>query len=217
MESKKEKGWIINWYAAYVESIENFCMLGKAGEMWRLGAELAKVRPGDKVLDIGCGTGPLARAVKAICPASEVTGVEPSRKALDIARRRAEEEGLRIEYTPGFIEKIPYPDNFFDVAVSCMVLHHLPPELKVTGLKEVLRVLKPGGHIMMIDVGPANKSIFSKFISFIYQWDIFEWMRDGIKGRLPSIMEKAGFHGAKELTSRFTSMSYFWAKKQEGK
>lgn len=207
------RGWSIDLYARYVEFIESLCMVGHAREMWQLGASLARVSDGDRVLDVGCGTGPLSRAVKNLCPGSRVIGIDPSPRALKFARRRAEKESLDIDFRQGVIEKIPLGDECIDIAVSCMVLHHLPRDLKREGLQEVHRVLIPGGHIMMIDVGPGNHHWFSQVISFLYQWDLFEWLRDGIKGRLPSIMEEAGFENCHEILSAFTSMSYFWAEK----
>ena len=176
---------------------------------------LARVRDGDRVLDVGCGTGPLTRSIKELCPQSTVIGIDPSKKAIQNAGQRAKRKGLPIDYRLGVIEDLPFEDGSFDIVVSCMMLHHLPRDLKVDGLKEVYRILVPGGHIMMIDVGPGNRHWFSKFISFIYQWDLFEWLRDGIKGRLPAIMGEAGFSNAYEVFSGFTSMSYFWAEKED--
>lgn len=209
------RGWTIDLYARYVEFIENCFMFGHAREMWFLGASLARVRDGDRVLDVGCGTGPLTRSIKELCPQSTVIGIDPSKKAIQNAGQRAKRKGLPIDYRLGVIEDLPFEDGSFDIVVSCMMLHHLPRDLKVDGLKEVYRILVPGGHIMMIDVGPGNRHWFSKFISFIYQWDLFEWLRDGIKGRLPAIMGEAGFSNAYEVFSGFTSMSYFWAEKED--
>ena len=91
--------------------------------------EAAAIRPGHRVLDLGCGTGSLAMLIRARCPEAEVVGLDPDPKALAIARTKAERAGQAIEWRHGFADSLPFEDASFDRVVSSLVFHHLPPDV----------------------------------------------------------------------------------------
>ena len=124
---------------------------GSAGEPF---AEQIELRPGDRVLDIACGTGnvtlPLARR------GAMVTGVDLAPNLLEQARARAAAEGLAIQFDEGDAEALPYPDSAFDVVVTMFGAMFAPrPELVAA---EFGRVLKPGGLLAMANWTPAGFS-----------------------------------------------------------
>jgi ubiquinone/menaquinone biosynthesis C-methylase UbiE len=116
----------------------------------------ADVRPGHRVLEIGCGTGNLALLVKRLHPDAEVVGMDPDPKALARARRKAGRKELPVRLDRGFAEDLPYPDASFDRVLSAFMFHHLGPDEKVEALREVRRVLTPGGSLHLLDIGEAK-------------------------------------------------------------
>jgi demethylmenaquinone methyltransferase/2-methoxy-6-polyprenyl-1,4-benzoquinol methylase/phosphoethanolamine N-methyltransferase len=105
------------------------------------------------VLDVGCGTGDLTLAALAYAgPQGEVVGIDASPEMIEVARRKATRRGALVRFELAAVERIPFPDNYFDVALSSLMLHHLPGRLKQDGLAEVYRVLKPGGRLLVVDM-----------------------------------------------------------------
>ncbi len=101
-------------------------------------------RPGEKILDFGCGSGRLFAALKD--KAIEYFGADVSPKQIEIAKRNYPEADFRI--TSGLV--LDFPENFFDKVYAIAVLHHLPSlELRLQLLKELKRVLKPAGQLFL--------------------------------------------------------------------
>ena len=131
-------------------------VMGADGARARL-VEQASCGPGDRVLEIGCGTGSLLLMLKRAQPAAEVTGLDPDPAALAVARRKAGRAGVALRLDPGFSERLPYPDGAFDRVVSSLMFHHLSRPVKEQTLREVRRVLGPGGRFHMVDFdGPRD-------------------------------------------------------------
>src|SRR5688572_3323558 len=87
--------------------------------------EQAALRPGQRVLDVGCGTGSLTLLIKRLYPQVDVVGLDPDAKALDRARRKAARAGLPIAFDQGFADRLPYEDQAFDRVFSSLMFHHL--------------------------------------------------------------------------------------------
>jgi ubiquinone/menaquinone biosynthesis C-methylase UbiE len=118
--------------------------------------EHADLRPGQVVLDVGCGTGSLAILIKGLHPAVEVTGVDPDPKALARALRKSSRAGVRVQLDRGFAGALPYPDGTFDRVLSSFVYHHLRRDEKPEMLREARRVLTPGGRLCLLDFEGAG-------------------------------------------------------------
>ena len=118
--------------------------------------EHAALHPGDTVLDVGCGTGSLAIRIQQSHRAVEVVALDPDAKALARARRKAERAGVSIQFERGFADALAHRDGSFDLVFSSFMFHHLERDQKQGMLREIRRVLKPGGRFQMVDFGEAS-------------------------------------------------------------
>jgi ubiquinone/menaquinone biosynthesis C-methylase UbiE len=114
--------------------------------------ELAELRPGHEVLDVGCGTGNLLRATGKQRADVELHGLDPDPKALARARRKAKRSRLTLRLDRGFAQELPYPDDSFDCVFSSLMVHHLDTTSKDELLAEVRRVLRPDGVLILADI-----------------------------------------------------------------
>jgi ubiquinone/menaquinone biosynthesis C-methylase UbiE len=104
------------------------------------------------VLEVGCGTGSLLMSIKRTQPGVDVTGLDPDPKALSRASRKADAARVAIRLDRGFSDEQPYPDASFDRVFSCFMFHHLTGvEEKQQTLREIRRVLRPGGRLHLLD------------------------------------------------------------------
>jgi ubiquinone/menaquinone biosynthesis C-methylase UbiE len=103
----------------------------------------ATVRPGHRVLDIGCGTGRLTILIKRLHPDVDVVGLDPDPNALARAKRKAERSAVSIRLDRGFSHELPYPEASFDRVFSTFMFPHLMVENREKTLCEVRRVLTP--------------------------------------------------------------------------
>ncbi len=153
--AKETKGLILKggWRYDLMEwFIDTFMFRGQVRELRQRTATLARMQPGEAVLDVGCGTGTLAMEVqRRVGRAGRVAGVDPGTEQIARARARAARRHVPIEFQIGVIEQLPFPDQTFDVVLSTLMMHHLPAPLKRQGLAEIARVLKPGGRLVIAD------------------------------------------------------------------
>ncbi len=117
----------------------------------------AGIQPGQRVLDIGCGTGSLVVQLLKLHPETDATGLDPDPKALARAKRKADRAGVSPALDVGFSDDLPYPDASFDFVFSSFMFHHLTPQEQQATLAEVRRVLKPGGSFHLVDLGGASE------------------------------------------------------------
>ncbi len=166
----------------------------------RLLAE-ASLRPGFRVLDLGCGTGTLAVMAKRAEPGASVFAVDGDPAAIDLARRKILREGVEVRLHLALAQQLPYPDRFFDRILSTLVLHHLSHDGKVASLREVARVLAPAGELHLADFGrPANWLARAGF-SLVRKFEGMENTEDNAKGKLEQLMTAAGLTEVRETAS----------------
>ena len=160
------KGRVLHSAAGY-DLLAWLFLLGRERAFRERLVRLARLEPGQWVLDIGCGTGSLAIAAKRrVGPAGIVRGIDASTELIERARRKARKAGVDVPFTNGVVEALPFPDGHFDAVLSTLMLHHLPRDARQQCAREVRRVLKPGGCMLAVDFGGAprdRKSLIEHF------------------------------------------------------
>ncbi len=163
--------------------------------------EQAALAPGFRVLDIGCGTGSLTLLLKRSHPEVEVTGLDPDPKALAIAKRKAERAGLAIRFERGFSNPLAYPDACFERVFSSLMFHHLTQDEKLATLREVRRVLAPGGSLHLLDFGPPRSGFARAAAHVLHRAG---HLHDNVSGRIPDFLAQAGFVHTEEVDHQGT-------------
>lgn len=158
----------------------------------------AGLAPGQRVLDVGCGTGTLALEAKRAQPDADVVGLDGDPDVLERARRKAEAAGVEIQFDQGLSTALPYPDDSFDVALATLLFHHLTGANKQTTAREIARVLRPGGALHVADWGRPSDPLMALLFWQIRLFDGLEQTQANGAGALPAIFEEGGFAAACE-------------------
>jgi ubiquinone/menaquinone biosynthesis C-methylase UbiE len=150
----------------------------------------AGVRPGQRVLEIGCGTGNLLLAAKRSQPAATVVGVDPDLTALARASRKARRRRLAVQLDRGYADELPYADDSVDVVLSSFMLHHVPADRREPAMREVRRVLRPGRALHLVDIdaeaAPADGWIARRAHRH-------QLSQENADGGIPDLLRRAGF------------------------
>ncbi len=128
---------------------------------------LAGLKPGESVLDVGCGTGTLAIAAKRrVGPAGRVCGIDASPEMIARARMKAKKACAEVTFENAVAEKMPFANGTFDAVLATVMLHHLGRKARQQCAFEMRRVLKPGGRVLAVDFGGAaheKRNLLSHF------------------------------------------------------
>jgi ubiquinone/menaquinone biosynthesis C-methylase UbiE len=182
-------------------------------------AQLVKqsnIKPGQRVLDLGCGTATLTMLVKQVHPESEVIGLDGDERILAIGREKILRSGLDIQLQKGISYEMDFPDDTFDRVFSSLLFHHLTCEQKRRTLAEVHRILKPGGELHIADWGKAQNALMRGVFLLVQLLDGFSTTKDNVQGKLPEYIRKARFKNVEEKQHYHTilgTLTLYRAKK----
>jgi SAM-dependent methyltransferase len=177
----------------------------------------ANIQPGQRVLDLGCGTGTLTILVKLLYPDANVVGLDGDPQVLEIANSKAVKAGVEITLNQGMAYRLPYPDSSFDRVLSSLAVHHLAREDKQRMMVEIDRCLRPAGELHIVDFGKP-RGVYGTLASHIIRR--MERADDNIAGLLPGMMRAAGFSNVGEqghLTTIFGTLSLYQGSKPGNK
>jgi SAM-dependent methyltransferase len=197
------KSWLLPLYDPLTRLIG-------AGAAHRKLAEQAGLGSARRVLEIGCGTGNLVLLVKRMDPQLEVTGLDPDPKALARAARKARRAGLALQLDRGFADQLPYPDGCYDRVLSSLMFHHLDADQRVASLREVRRVLRPGGSLHLMDFGGESHHLHG--LTRLARRS--RTLQDNWDDRIPVLLREAGFSDfteAGQLTNPVGRLTFYRA------
>lgn len=172
--------------------------------------------PGQRVLDLGCGTGTLALLVKERQPAPDVVGLDADPEMLAQARSKAERAGIEFRLDEGFSTELPYPDGGFDLILSTLFFHHLDLDSKRRTAGEIARVLRAGGELHVADWGRPSDPLMAVAFLGVRLFDGLENTRENARGELPAIFEGEGLEDAQQtdrLRTAFGTLALYRARR----
>ena len=207
-DAPKTAGRVIHW-ARWYDLFGRVISLGRDKAIRENLIELAAPALGEKARDVGCGTGTLALALKSSVGTGEVHGIDASPEMIEVAREKAAKASSDIDFRVALIEAIPFPDATFDLVTSSLMLHHLPDDLKRTGLDEIRRVLKPGGRFMAMDFAAHSHSPLGHHMLTTFGHSHGESMVD----KLAPLLKDAGFGDVEAIRTQHKNFAFIRARR----
>ncbi len=176
---------IADSYDSYMQRIT----LGRERVLRERTVNLAQIGPGDQVLEVGCGTGTLSLAAKQkVGQTGRVYGIDMIPQMIELSQRKAAQAGTDVAFRLGSIDDIPFPANQFDAVMCSFMIFHMSEEVRQKGIREIYRVLKPQGRLLVLDItpptSPLQRAIAKTFFGGFMQHDLHE---------LLPLMQAAGF------------------------
>jgi ubiquinone/menaquinone biosynthesis C-methylase UbiE len=171
---------------------------------------------GERILEFGFGTAQNLILLKEKEPEALVQGVDIDPKIKSIAEYKLQKNNLEVPLHLYNGNTLPFADNSFDKVFSSLVFHQLDADTKLNCLKELKRVLKPNGNLIIGDWGKA-KNKWMRFTFYAVQLlDGFKTTNDNVKGLMPKIIADAGFQNVSEvdyINTKIGTYSYYIADK----
>jgi predicted O-methyltransferase YrrM len=150
----------------------------------------------DRVLDLGTSLGQLATSMKARFPEAEVHGIDVAAPMLRYAHLKAVGMGSEVHFSQQLAEDLKFPDNHFDVVTAFILFHEVRGEQAKQILREVSRVLRPGGIFHPVDfytAGSPPKTAYQQWGAFWnHRWNHEDWMMEYAALDFAGEMTKAG-------------------------
>ena len=183
---RREEGVVVTRPQLY-EAAVRVAFVGRA-RVFRMLVSSSGARQGDRVLDVGSGSGYLARiAAGEVGASGSVLGVDASAEMVAYSRRTVAAPSCRFEV--GTAQSLPCADGEFDVVLSSFVIHHLPDEDQAAAIGEMRRVLRPGGRLLLADFRPPRSRLARHVVGALTG----SRMLDNPDGRLAGLVRAAGF------------------------
>jgi ubiquinone/menaquinone biosynthesis C-methylase UbiE len=215
IDSIPTRGRTLDHAAFIYDFCEPILLLGKQAEYDLKIVSLLELKPADKVLDLGCGTGVLCRMIADRLSSSAgglAVGIDAAGKMIQMARKKRENSACSFEAMAA--EKLAFSDQYFDAVVSSLFFHHVQLDLKAQALSEAYRVLKPGGKLVIADMHIPT-TWMGALVSHVSRWFFMQpQIGENIRGVLPGLIESAGFSPPQIAARYFGYIAVFFATKK---
>jgi len=193
MKSQMEK--MVPSYDSYMKKMT----LGRERVLRDETVNLAQVKAGDCILEIGCGTGTLTLAAKRKAgPSGKAFGIDTIPGMIEASQRKAAEANEDITFQPGSIDNIPFSANQFDVVMCSFMIFHMSETTRRKGIAEIHRVLKPQGRLLVLDMAlpshPLPRAIAKMLFGGMLEHELQE---------LRPLMESSGFSNIEIAPAKF--------------
>lgn len=168
----------------------------------RIQARVARIAAGlgaQRVMDVGCGTGNLTRALSRALPAAYVCGVDPDARALSIASAKLTPADAKVHLVQAYAQSLPESLVDFDLVASCLVFHHLDPPIKYEALRAIHRALRPGGRVLIADFDRPTSAPKRLAFNLVRWLDGAPNTADHAGGSFPRILGAPPFAGVEHL------------------
>jgi ubiquinone/menaquinone biosynthesis C-methylase UbiE len=204
--AKEEKGVSLDYLSDYYDLLTP----AEKSRFRQKQIGLAGLREGEKVLEVGCGTGALSFLSKLrVGDTGEVAGIDIAPKMVARAEEKAAKANLDIAFQVASVDDLPYPDEHFDLVISSLMFHHLPVEVKKSGLGEIRRVLKDDGRFFLSDFcSPRPITIIPMYLMLVWS----PHTRYQLFGKLPQLVRESGFESVELLEKGFFLEYYLISK-----
>lgn len=178
--------------------------------------ELLNPKSNEIILEFGFGTAQNLILAKNKNQDTNYIGVDIDPKIKSIALNKLNKIGVDVPLYLYDGKTLPFPDNHFDKVFSSLVFHQLDKETKLHCLKELKRVLKPDGELLIGDWGKAKSKLMRIVFYFVQLLDGFKTTNDNVNGLMPWYISEAGFLQVKEvdfINTKIGTYSYYKAIK----
>jgi len=188
---------LIHWARAY--DLVNG-LFGRRGRRLResFAGDLG-LHAGDRVLDVGCGTGRLAMTFAGrVAPTGSVAGIDPAPEMIKRATSRAGKQQVPAAFQVAFAQRLPFPNATFDAVACTLALHHVAEDDQQSAVQEMHRVLKPDGRLLIAEFDQGHGP-----------HALLRWLRpsapEHMAERAHQLVDAAGFTA---VTGRPTNLSW---------
>lgn len=161
----KQPGQMGAW-APYYDLVMKVLTLGRERTLRQLETDLSLAKPGDTVLEIGCGTGTLTLALaRRVGTGGTVHGVDIAPEMIRVAGRKNARAGSPAAFQVGPIDRLPFPDATFDVVVCSFMIFHMPEDVRQRGLREIHRVLRAEATFLVVDAAQTDLDTLARSVT----------------------------------------------------